>query len=92
MKNLVIFFKAMSCETRINILQYLLEKDKASISELAFEINKDQSTVFRHVKKLERAGIIKSTKQNKFLLCCISKKKKFKRMFKMLRECIEECE
>jgi len=47
-------------ETRSKILNLLRFRDM-TISELASILNKDISTVFRHIKKLERAGFVKVT-------------------------------
>lgn len=44
-------------ETRKQILEMLSEKNM-SISQIAEELGKDQSTVYRHMKKLEETGFI----------------------------------
>ena len=51
-------------ETRAKILRLLRFRDM-TISEMASILNKDVSTVFRHVKKLENAGFIKVTGERK---------------------------
>ncbi len=47
-------------ETRSKILKLLRFRDM-TISEIASILNKDVSTIFRHMKKLEKAGIVKVT-------------------------------
>ncbi len=47
-------------DTRTKILRLLRFRDM-TISELASILNKDVSTIFRHIKKLERAGFVKVT-------------------------------
>ncbi len=47
-------------ETRSKILRLLRFRDM-TISELASILNKDVSTIFRHIKKLEGAGFVKVT-------------------------------
>jgi len=51
-------------ETRSKILHLLRFRDM-TISELASILNKDVSTIFRHIKKLEKAGFVKVTGERK---------------------------
>ena len=51
-------------ETRAKILRLLRFRDM-TISEMASILNKDVSTIFRHVKKLESAGFIRVTGERK---------------------------
>lgn len=51
-------FKALSCETRIKIIKILL-KEKMHISKLAKEIGYSKPVISKHVKILEKAGLIK---------------------------------
>ncbi len=51
-------------DTRTKILRLLKFRDM-TISELASILNKDVSTIFRHIKKLENAGFVKVTGERK---------------------------
>ncbi len=51
-------------ETRSKILKLLRFRDM-TISEIASILNKDVSTIFRHMKKLEKAGIVRVTGERK---------------------------
>ncbi len=51
-------------DTRSKILRLLRFRDM-TISELASILNKDVSTVFRHIKKLEKAGLVQVTGERK---------------------------
>lgn len=51
-------------ETRSKILHLLRFRDM-TISELASILNKDVSTIFRHIKKLEKAGFVRVTGERK---------------------------
>ncbi len=51
-------------DTRKKILQLLRFRDM-TISEMASILNKNVSTVFRHVKKLENVGLVKVTGERK---------------------------
>ncbi|WP_297510744.1 transcriptional regulator [Thermococcus sp.] len=49
--------KVLSDDTRFRILQ-LLRKSPMSIGELSLALGKDRTTIYRHVKVLERAGLV----------------------------------
>ncbi|AFL95242.1 putative transcription regulator, ArsR family [Thermococcus cleftensis] len=49
--------KILSEETRFRILQ-LLRQRPMTINELSEALNKDRTTVYRHVKALEKAGVV----------------------------------
>ena len=51
-------FKALSSKSRIKIIKILKDKE-IHLSELARTINLSKPVVFRHVKILEKAGLIK---------------------------------
>ena len=51
-------------ETRSAILQALKLKSM-SIEDLSFLLGKDNSTIYRHIKKLEYAGLVLTTKKEK---------------------------
>lgn len=49
--------KALSDPTRIKILE-LLREHPMSVSEIAERLGRDKSTVYRHIKALEDAGLV----------------------------------
>lgn len=51
-------FKALSSKTRIKIIKTLAKKE-IHLSELARTMNLSKPVIFRHVKVLERAGLVK---------------------------------
>ncbi|MFW6041056.1 MAG: ArsR/SmtB family transcription factor [Thermoplasmatota archaeon] len=51
-------------DTRSNILSLLRVKDM-TISQLTESLDKDQSTIYRHIKKLEESGFIESVGSKK---------------------------
>ena len=51
-------------DTRSKILRLLRFRDM-TISEISSILNKDVSTIFRHIKKLEKYGIVKVTGERK---------------------------
>ncbi|MCF7871502.1 metalloregulator ArsR/SmtB family transcription factor [Candidatus Woesearchaeota archaeon] len=80
-KELSKYYKALSEPTRLQILYYLLNNDKCTcICELQEFIKKDQSVLSRHMKILEQAKLIKTKKQGKYLICCLTNKNKTKKI------------
>jgi len=55
--------KACSDQNRIRILK-LLEKKKLCVCEIAFVLGITQPSVSRHLKKLKKAGLIKTEKDS----------------------------
>lgn len=51
-------FKALGSDTRIQILNILLENEQLSMNQLATELNISNSALTGHIKKLEECGLI----------------------------------
>lgn len=51
-------FKALGSDTRIQILNILLENEQMSMNQLATELNISNGTLTGHIKKLEECGLI----------------------------------
>lgn len=62
--NLVKIFKALGEETRLNIVEYLLFENKCAC-DFTKCINKDQTTISRHLKILVDSGILSSDKKGR---------------------------
>lgn len=65
--------KAMSEPIRLRILGELGVHKKGkyeSIGELAKNLEKDQSVIYRHVQILEKAGLLKTSKKGSTLFSC----------------------
>ncbi len=56
-----ILFKALSCDTRVKILKILL-KEKMHLSKLSKKIGYSKPVISKHIKILEKAGLIKKEK------------------------------
>ncbi|WP_297477205.1 winged helix-turn-helix domain-containing protein [Thermococcus sp.] len=55
--------KVLSEETRFKILQLLRERPMG-ISELSERLGRDRTTVYRHVKTLQRAGLVEEIEEH----------------------------
>jgi len=73
------FYKALGDPIRLQIIDHLMKKELC-ICELTKLLKRDQSVIFRHVQILKEAGILKTNKEAKFLICCIKCKEKVKRV------------
>lgn len=74
------FYKALGDEVRLKIINFLLNSRGCTcICHIADHVKRDQSVVFRHVKILENAGILKTYKNGNFLMCCIRDRRSIKK-------------
>ncbi len=70
MKEKARFFKALGDETRLKIVSYLLKEDYCACG-FTSGINKDQTTISRHLKVLVEAGILKYEKKGRNIIYSI---------------------
>ncbi len=74
MKELLKIFKALSDETRLKIVKFLLDGEKC-VCEIVKHVNKTQSTVSIQLTKLENLGIVASKREGKKVYYRISNPK-----------------
>lgn len=65
--DLVKIFKALGDETRLNIVEFLLLENKCAC-DFTTCINKDQTTISRHLKILVEAGILDFKKDGRNII------------------------
>ncbi|KXB07546.1 hypothetical protein AKJ54_00155 [candidate division MSBL1 archaeon SCGC-AAA382K21] len=58
------FFKALGSETRLRIIKYLLENERCAC-EFESMVDRDQTTISRHLKVLTEAGILEKERDGK---------------------------
>ena len=63
-KKSIIILKALADETRLNILELLLDEEKC-VCEIFPKVKRTQSTVSIQLAKLEKAGLIESRREGK---------------------------
>ena len=78
---LLIISKALSDETRLNIIKLILNDEKC-VCEIIPYVKKAQPTVSLQLKKLEDLGLIKSRKDGKKVFYSI-KDQKLKELFQL---------
>ncbi len=86
-----LFFKALGDETRLNIVSILSKGDSYCIQDIAKNVGKEQSTVFRHVQVLKRAGIVKTAKKDKCLMCILVNPTKMINFLDYVSKCKKAC-
>ena len=73
--------KALGEPIRLKIVEYLMDKGKCTcVCHLSKLLKRDQSVIFRHMQILKEAGILDTSKEAKYLLCCVKNRNKIKRL------------
>ncbi|MBU2476092.1 metalloregulator ArsR/SmtB family transcription factor [Candidatus Micrarchaeota archaeon] len=79
-------FKALSCDSKIQILEILLKDSKACNKSLSAKLKLDSSTVSRHLKELRTAKLISMQKKGKNIQCIVLNSKKVKLLLNTAKE------
>lgn len=61
------FFRALSDETRISIVDALKKNEWMNVGEICSEIGKEQSIVSHHLSCLRNCGLVRTKKKGKFI-------------------------
>lgn len=92
MKNIVNSFRAMGEDTRVKIIQMLLEEEMC-ICELMVKLNLSQSAVSHHVKILKQADLVNDRRNGKWTFYSIDKQgfeEHFRNLEKMFVEPVKK--
>lgn len=91
MQNKPEIFKALASEQRLKIVNHLLEYgDYKCYCEMDDLIEKDLSVIYRHFKKLNQAGILKTRKRGKRLEGKIKNPEKIRKILKIAERIKDE--
>lgn len=85
MQNIVKILKALASETRLKIIEELLKNPKCA-TDLSNCIQKDISTISRHLEILENAGIIKIEKIGRKISIKLRNPSMLKKLLQILEE------
>jgi DNA-binding transcriptional ArsR family regulator len=66
--DLEIFFKALGNDRRLFILSYIYKHEHVSVYDIANELGISEQAASTHLKKLERARIIKQKREGEYVL------------------------
>lgn len=80
-------FKVLGSEQRLELLRYLLQIDEPiCYCELEGIIDRDRSVIYRHLKKLEGVGLLKTKRVGKRVECEVRDKEKVNNLLKLAKE------
>ncbi|MCF7876649.1 helix-turn-helix domain-containing protein [Candidatus Bipolaricaulota bacterium] len=80
-------FKILGSEPRLKLIKYLLGlEEPICYCELEDVIDRDRSVVYRHLKKLESVGLIRTERVGKRVECEIRDKEKVNKLLKVAEE------
>ena len=78
--------KALSSQTRLKIVEILLNEKELCICNLTSKLNKDISTISRHVETLRDANIIVTNRKGKEIHVSLANPKEIKLFFENLKK------
>ncbi len=77
-------YRALGEPVRLRIVEYLLRKGRCTcVCELSRLLKRDQSVIFRHIQVLRDAGILNTSKQAKYLICCVKESDRIRRLMEV---------
>ena len=80
-------FKILGSEPRLELIKYLLGLDEPiCYCELEDVIDRDRSVIYRHLKKLESVGLIRTERVGKRVECEIRDKEEVDNLLKVAKE------
>lgn len=80
-------FKVLGSEQRLKLLRYLLKvNEPICYCELEGVIDRDRSVIYRHLKKLEEVGLLKTKRVGKRVECEIRDKVKVNNLLQLAKE------
>lgn len=80
-------FKVLGSEPRLKLIRYLLGLDEPiCYCELEDVIDRDRSVVYRHLKKLEAVGLIRTERAGKRVECEIREKDRVNTLLEVAEE------
>ena len=66
-KKVSLIFRALNHKLRQEILKYIEKNTKSSVTDIYIELRLDQSVTSQHLAILRRAGLLKTTREGKFM-------------------------
>lgn len=84
MKENLKFLKLLADETRLDILNILLKED-SYVEKLACELSLTQATICYHLKKMESAGIVNSSRTQYYIIYSLNREIFDKPLFELIK-------
>jgi DNA-binding transcriptional ArsR family regulator len=74
MQDLSLYFRALSDRKRLRIAEYLARHEQVTVSQLGAELRMSQPLMSWHLRMLRRAGIVKTRRAGRQVLCSLNRK------------------
>lgn len=80
-------FKVLGSEQRLKLLSHLLQVDgPICYCELEGVIDRDRSVIYRHLKKLEEVGLLKTERAGRRVECEVRYEERVRNLLKLAKE------
>src|ERR1700738_456567 len=73
MRDLSVYFRALSDHKRLRIAEYLAGHDHVTVTQLGIELRMSQPLMSWHLRMLRRAGIVKTRRAGRQVLCSLNR-------------------
>lgn len=79
-------FKILGSKQRLKLLRHLLQvNEPICYCELEGVINRDRSVIYRHMKKMEEVGLLRTERVGKRVECEVRDEEKVKSLLKLAK-------
>jgi DNA-binding transcriptional ArsR family regulator len=72
-QDLSLYFRALADQKRLRIVEYLAEHDQVTVTELGTVMRMSQPLISWHLRKLRRAGIVKTRRGGREVRCSLNR-------------------
>ena len=73
MRDLTLYFRALSDRKRLLIVRYLARHEEITVSDLGKELHLSQPLISWHLRLLRRAGIVKTRRAGRQVWCSLDR-------------------
>ena|SRR5437764_8292561 len=74
MRDLTVYFRALSDRKRLLIVRYLARHEEITVSQLGRELRLSQPLISWHLRLLRRAGIVKTRRAGRQVWCSLDRR------------------
>ena len=74
MQDLALYFRALADRKRWHIVQSLAQHDEITVTQLSDELRLSQPLISWHLRKLRKAGIVKTKRSGRQVWCSLNRK------------------
>lgn len=74
MQELSIYFRALADRKRLQIVKYLAQHERVTVTQLGTELRLSQPLISWHLRMLRRAGIVKTQRDGRQVWCSLNRR------------------